>query len=138
MLGLIEAAERFEPTRNLRFNTYAYYWVRREVRSCAMAQRSPISAPHGARETLARVVAAREHARARGEPAPTDAELAAALNVGARRIADVQRLVPPSERVLSLDEAARPDPRAFAPLANTLADDDAERERRQRLSLIHI
>ena len=30
-LGLIEAAERFEPERGLRFSTYATYWVRQRI-----------------------------------------------------------------------------------------------------------
>ena len=46
-LGLLEAVRRFEPARNLRFMTYASYWVRAYILSHILKQRTLVGVGTG-------------------------------------------------------------------------------------------
>jgi len=47
-LGLMEAAERFEKERDVRFGTYAAYWVRQRILRCITDHSRVIRLPaHG-------------------------------------------------------------------------------------------
>lgn len=48
-LGLIEAARRYDPDRQLRFLTYAVFWVRRSMLSALKLYSSPIRIPESQR-----------------------------------------------------------------------------------------
>jgi RNA polymerase sigma factor (sigma-70 family) len=58
-LGLISAAERFEPERGLRFSTYAVFWIRQALYKAVEMTGRPIRVPSQAR-TQARAVLAHE------------------------------------------------------------------------------
>lgn len=43
MLGLLEAARRFDPSRQVAFSTYAYYWIRNRILTALREERSDTS-----------------------------------------------------------------------------------------------
>lgn len=71
-LGLMEAAQRFEPERGVRFAVYAAWWVRAYIRRYTIANRRIVRTPstRNARKLLARLRSTqREVAQRQGEPA---------------------------------------------------------------------
>jgi len=53
-LGLIEAARRYDPDRELRFLTYAVFWVRRSILTALKLYTSPIRIPESQRRRISR------------------------------------------------------------------------------------
>jgi len=44
-LGLLEAARRFDPSRNVKFITYAVWWIRQSIMHALSGQRRPFALP---------------------------------------------------------------------------------------------
>lgn len=105
-LGLVEAARRFDTTRQTRFSTYAAWWVRALIRRYTIANRRIVGAPstRNARRLISSLrVTQRVLAAKLGRPATRD-ELAAELNVTAEDVATVDAAL--SGRDLSLGPRA--------------------------------
>jgi RNA polymerase sigma-32 factor len=83
MLGLLEAMQRFELSKNVRFASYAAFWVRAAVRQHAFANRRIVGMPstRGARVARARMGAAERGLTQELGRRPSRAELAQALGV---------------------------------------------------------
>ena len=90
VLGLMTAADRFDPERGHRFSTYAVWWIRQAVRASLSAQSSrALAVP----EDFARQLRVVQQASAAleqqlGRP-PTDEELADELRISTKRVADL-------------------------------------------------
>ena len=85
MVGLAEAAQRFDPERGVRFSAYAAWWIRAHIRRSTLANRRIVATPstRAARKLIARL---RETERALGQQLgriATREEVAAALGVTA-------------------------------------------------------
>jgi RNA polymerase sigma-32 factor len=83
MVGLAEAAQRFDPDRGVRFSAYAAWWIRAHVRRSTLANRRIVPTPstRAARKLLARLRdTERALAQQLGRRATRD-EVAAALGV---------------------------------------------------------
>lgn len=83
MVGLAEAAQRFDPERGVRFSAYAAWWIRAHVRRSTLANRRIVATPstRAARKLVARL---RETERVLGQDSgrrATREEVAAALGV---------------------------------------------------------
>ena len=101
ILGLIEAAGRFDPKRGVRFITYGLWWARKRIGEIAMRQASLVRVPRYRLRRLTRVRAA-EHdiAAAIGRP-PTTEEIAREAGMPVR---DVETLLGYCRREVSLQE----------------------------------
>ena len=100
-LGLMEAARRFDPERNVKFITYAVWWVRQAVTHALSMQSRAFSLPQklsGAAARLNRGVAALAD---RLERTPTSSEIAAGLEMTE---ADVDELLRFAARDVSLSD----------------------------------
>jgi RNA polymerase sigma-32 factor len=83
MLGLMEAMQRFDLSKDVRFASYAAWWVRASVRQHAFANRRIVGMPstRGARIARARMGAVERKLTQELGQRPTQAELAQALGV---------------------------------------------------------
>jgi RNA polymerase primary sigma factor len=85
-LGLIEAARRFDPERNVKFLTYAVWWIRQSVLQALSEQSRAFSVPakvSSAAATFGRNVAA---LAAELERVPTQREIAEDLDISEARV----------------------------------------------------
>ncbi len=58
-IGLIVAARKFDPSRNLRFSTYATKWIRQGVTRCIMNYNGLIRVPHYTAERMNKLLRAK-------------------------------------------------------------------------------
>jgi RNA polymerase sigma-32 factor len=91
-LGLVEAVRRFDLDRDVRFATYATWWIRARVREYALDNRRIVSQPstRGARRLLGRIGELERALTQQNGCVPTRAELARASGTTAGDVALVQ------------------------------------------------
>jgi len=76
-LGLIEAAKRFDPERNVKFISYAVWWVRQAIFHALSEHSRVFRLPQKLSGQVSRLETAREKLKSELERAPTTEELAA-------------------------------------------------------------
>ena len=75
-LGLIEAAKRFDPDRNVKFISYAVWWVRQAIFHALSEHARVFRLPQKLSGQVSRLATAREKLKSELERAPTTEELA--------------------------------------------------------------
>ena len=75
-LGLMEAAKRFDPERNVKFISYAVWWVRQAIFHALSEHARVFRLPQKLSSQVSRLSAAREKLKGELERMPTTAELA--------------------------------------------------------------
>lgn len=107
-VGLMKALERFDLGRNVRFATYAAYWIRAEIVMCVLDSWTLLSGPRGALDSRVFFRLRRERARlsaqrpSAGEPELSiEQRLAAQFGVSERRMEEM--LAQLDHRGVSLD-----------------------------------
>ena len=90
-LGLIRAAEKFDPERGFQLSTMATPWIRQAItRAIAQTSRT-IRLPDQVHLDLGSVRSARRDLELRHERLPTDAELASHLNISIAKLRHIDR-----------------------------------------------
>lgn len=126
-LGLVQALRRFDPERDLRFSTYAIWWVRAAMYEYVMAQSTPVRIALTAERK--KIFFKLRSLKARLRPGSihlTDAdarEIARILEVREDSVQEMDRLLEAHDRSL---DAPRPD--SDEPWGTTLADDRPDPE----------
>jgi RNA polymerase primary sigma factor len=112
-LGLIEAARRFDPERNVKFITYAVWWIRQALTHALSTQTRAFSLPQkvsGAAARLSREVA---ELTEQLERAPTSSEIAADTEMSEADVTALMRLgardVSLSDRMGVADDESGPE-----------------------------
>jgi RNA polymerase primary sigma factor len=80
-LGLLEAARRFDPSHNVKFITYAVWWVRQAIMHALSGQRRPFALPAKLSAVARRFGREIVDLGARLDHAPSAAEIAADLDI---------------------------------------------------------
>jgi len=102
-LGLLHAAEKFDPERGVRFATYASWWVKRAIRRAVRSGFRTIQIPTHMVEIVARAKQAQSWLRAELGREPTMAEVAESLHLSSARARLLQRVLR-TEGTASLEE----------------------------------
>lgn len=139
-IGLMEALERFDPARNVRFVSYAVWWIRARILEYIQRHWSIVRMPLSAKRSKLFFRLTRERAQvmhALGHEAPSDevdSLLSARLAVSADRVREMAARL--DQRDLSLDA---PSPSGTTTLMSAFADggaapdDDLSRHERARI-----
>ncbi len=117
-LGLIEAARRFDPTRGVRFISYAVWWIRQAMMHALSTQGRVYHLPIKRSALAARLRDARDELTSQLERVPTNEELSAETKVPTAEIAALQRA---TGRNISLSTSLSEDDSVA--LADTLSQD---------------
>lgn len=99
-IGLMQAAERFDPCRGFRFSTYATHWIRQAIGRAIDSKAKAIRVPAHINQALRRIE--RERVRLLHEMGhePSLDQLAASLGITARKLVSILHS---SQDMLSLD-----------------------------------
>lgn len=141
-VGLMKALDRFDPARNVRFATYATYWVRAQVIMGVMDSWSLLSGPRGALDSRVFFRLRRERARLASQPPADDGgatleqRLAEQFGVSESRM--VEMLTQLDSRGVSLDAPAPGQERWIGQLTRDPEQRDALEEREQSAQLERI
>lgn len=100
-VGLIEAAKRFDPTKNVKFITYAVWWIRQSIIHALSDQSGPFRLPQKQANLLYRIGKAQAALMAELERRPSVEEIAESMDVDPD---DVTTLLQVSDENISLSE----------------------------------
>jgi RNA polymerase primary sigma factor len=88
-VGLIKAAEKYDGARNVRFSTYASWWIKQAITRALVNSRRAIRLPHRKEELLKRIQRTYSVLTQVLQREPTSREIAEELRVSVEAIADV-------------------------------------------------
>ena len=99
-IGLLAAARRFDPKRDLRFSTYATKWIRQGVSRCVLNHAELIRVPLHTGEKIRKLLKARTALTQQTGDVPTAAQLAEACQLPQKKVEEYLQLLP---QIVSLD-----------------------------------
>ncbi len=100
-IGLIQAAKKFDPERNVKFITYAVWWIRQAILHALSEHGASFRLPQKQANVLYRLERSRQALGRELERTPSEKELADELGMAPE---DVRVLLASNQNILSLNE----------------------------------
>lgn len=100
-LGLIRAAELFDPNRGLRFSTYAVVWIKGTLKNNHLTEL--VKLPAREKSKWNKIVEASSQTRHNGSVEPTVEELASITGFSVSEIVELKRKMNQAKHIVSLD-----------------------------------
>lgn len=100
-IGLIQAARKFDPKKDVKFITYAVWWIRQAILHALSEHGATFRLPQKQANTLYRLERARTALGRALERPPTEAELSEELEMDPK---EVQLLLSSNQNILSLNQ----------------------------------
>src|ERR1041385_2413787 len=139
-IGLIHAAKKYDPEKNVKFITYAVWWIRQAILHALSEQGGAFRLPPKRANLMYRLEKAIAHAITEGNHIPTAEELATELGV---TVKEVQTLMHANSDNFSLN--AELDDESHTELADVIeqtsipsAEDEMQEQSRREELLLHI
>jgi RNA polymerase primary sigma factor len=101
-LGLIKAAEKFDFRKNVRFSTYASFWIKQSIARALSNKSRMIRLPHRKEEKLRKIAKASQRLSKVKGSIPDAGELSMETNIDEKEIRSIQSL---PDRILSIESA---------------------------------
>lgn len=101
-IGLMQAAERFDPERGFRFSTYATHWIRQAIGRAIDNKSKAIRLPAHVSQSLRKIERERSRISRELGHEPTPEQLATAMGIAPRKLALIMQS---AQDLLSLDMA---------------------------------
>ncbi|MDR2399034.1 MAG: RNA polymerase sigma factor RpoD/SigA [Endomicrobium sp.] len=104
-LGLMKAIEKFDPSRNVAFSTYAVYWIEQYIRKSIENNVKTVRIPSHVWDALNKWIRTKRMLREKLERDPTDGEIAKKLKLSKDQVNDLMRASSVFNGAVSLDAA---------------------------------